>query len=44
MGGQVKNQMQNDRGFIRLELISAVIRGWKVLDVMINKLGYHVLE
>lgn len=40
----MKNQMQNDCGFIRVELISGVIRGCKVLDVMINKLGYDILE
>lgn len=31
-------------GFIKVEFISGVIRGWKFLDVMFNKFGYDVLE
>lgn len=31
-------------GFIKVELISGVIRGWKFLDAMFNKLGYDVSE
>lgn len=36
MKGQVKSQMRNGHGFIKVELVSGMASGWKNLDVMID--------
>lgn len=38
--GHVKDLMKMTIGFIKIELVNGGIRGWKVLDTVINKLGY----